>query len=158
MAESITAPVKKRRFKLVDGKIVSTKTPSPQKKVESPPPTNKEKKRNSRVQLFHKILEQLSQAYPQAFDMKARRPLMVGVKEALAEWASEQNIEMKDLGYALGYYTNGIAYLKAILKQDQRVNLQGEPVSEVTKEHKTHAKEKLKNILTKKDKHKKEQK
>ena len=107
MTEVITAPAKKRRFKLVDGKIVSTKRPSPQKKVEPPVPASKTKKGNPRVQLSYKILEQLSQAYPQSFDMKARKPLMVGVKEALAEWARGQSIEMKDLGYALGYYTNG---------------------------------------------------
>ncbi len=80
MTEAIATPVKKRRFKIVDGKIVSANTASPQKKVESPPSVNKEKKRNSRVQLSHKILEQLSQAYPQSFDMKVRMPLMIGVK------------------------------------------------------------------------------
>ena len=99
MTEAIATPVKKRRFKIVDGKIVSANAASPQKKVESPPPASKIKKPNPRVQLSHKILEQLSQAYPQSFDMKVRKPLMVGVKEALVEWASEQSIDMKDLGF-----------------------------------------------------------
>lgn len=151
MADVSTNPVKKRRFTIIDDKIVKAKLPSTQKQVQLPA-LKTSKKKNPRDQLSRNILQQLSKAYPQAFNLKVRKPLIVGVKEALLDWANEQAIDIKDLSYALGYYVRGASYLRAVLKYDQRVNLQGEPVGEITKEHKVNAKEMLEHLLAKRKK------
>lgn len=90
------------------------------------------------------VLNILAERYPAAFHADGRRvkPLAVGVLQELRAARQGENplpVSVHELRRALRYYTQGAAYLRALLRGEARINLQGEAVGEVTEEQKQHA-------------------
>ena len=80
--------------------------------------------------------------YPKVF--LGFRPLKIGIFDDLV--AAHPELDTKDLQSFIIYHTNSLGYVKSILKGTHRVDLQGVETSELTKDDKIHAKEKLKRI------------
>ena len=77
--------------------------------------------------------------YPSIFNAKNPTPLEERkVKKALHKFLPE-NVSKIDLKYALKWYSFRMNYLQAILKQTHRINLNGEPVTEITDEDRIEA-------------------
>jgi ProP effector len=101
---------------------------------------------NERRQKYIDILLCLHQTFPDCFinisDPKLRhtyKPVKVGIHRDLFEWQAQQNsltlaCSKKQIREAMKYYTHTPGYMKAIIQGLPRVNLQGNPVENVTAE------------------------
>lgn len=72
---------------------------------------------------------------------KEYQPLAVGIDKQLI--AAIPDIDRKVMRIALSMHTQSSRYLKMMKKAESRLDLQGQPVAEVTKEHRAHAKQVL---------------
>ena len=88
--------------------------------------------------------EWLFKQYPSTFRVHSPIPLALGTSKELTSQLPE-GIGRNDFKSAMSWYCGRKDYLKAILKNTQRINLQGELVGEVTELDKTSAKERLDN-------------
>ena len=95
--------------------------------------------------------EWLFKQYPSTFRVHSPIPLALGTSKELTSQLPE-GIGKNDFKSAMSWYCGRKDYLKAILKNTQRINLQGELVGEVTEFDKTSAKERLDNKDKKKTK------
>lgn len=100
------------------------------------------------------LVSHLARVYPKAFSTDGRkvRPLAVGIlKELQAARAGEEGhgLSMQELRRALRFYTQGAAYHRAVARGEARINLQGEPVGEVSEEQKAHAEARLAELAPK---------
>jgi sRNA-binding protein len=95
--------------------------------------------------------EWLFKQYPSTFRVHNPIPLALGTSKELIAQLPE-SISKNDFKSAMSWYCGRKDYLKAILKNTQRINLQGELVGEVTEFDKTSAKERLDNKDKKKTK------
>lgn len=107
-----------------------------------------ETKPESREQKNYRILSWLYAKFPNIINRKNPKPLMVGVAKVLGEHLPE-DIAFDDLKIALRAYYKSQAYMRAILIEPHRVNLQGEAVSDVTFVEKKSAKDSLERIQIK---------
>ena len=98
--------------------------------------------------------EWLFKAYPSTFRVHNPIPLALGTSKELTSQLPE-GISRNDFKSAMSWYCGRRDYLKAILKNTQRINLQGELVGEVTEFDKTSAQERLDNKGKKKTEPKK---
>ncbi len=80
--------------------------------------------------------------YHDIFNPRKPRPLMVGIAKVLEEHLPE-GITREDLKIALRSHYKMQNYMRAVLVESHRVNLQGEPVSEIPFEEKKTVKESL---------------
>jgi sRNA-binding protein len=80
--------------------------------------------------------------YHDIFNPRKPRPLMVGIAKVLEEHLPE-GITLEDLKIALRSHYKMQNYMRAVLVESHRVNLQGEPVSEIPFEEKKIVKESL---------------
>lgn len=77
----------------------------------------------------------LQAAFPHAFpaDDAALRPLAIGIREALQDWAQTQpDLHAPALRDALARHCHRPAYRRILLAGTPRINLHGEPVGAVT--------------------------
>jgi sRNA-binding protein len=107
-----------------------------------------ETKPESREQKNYRILSWLYAKFPNIINRKNPKPLMVGVAKVLGEHLPE-DIAFDDLKIALRAYYKSQAYMRAMLIEPHRVNLQGEAVSDVTFVEKKSAKDSLERIQIK---------
>ena len=96
-------------------------------------------RRQQRYQEARGLLEFLCEAHPNCFNFKFRKPLKVGIDKDILLRYSEKISNKAVLANALKIYTLNIRYWKAILSQDNRINLEGEVDGVVTQEQKLHA-------------------
>ncbi len=96
----------------------------------------------------------LFKVYPAVFLVHDPIPLALGTSKELIGQLPE-SISKNDLKLAMSWYCGRTSYLQAILKNTQRINLQGELVSEITESEKSFAQERLDNKGKKKTKPKK---
>lgn len=75
------------------------------------------------------------------------RPLAIGVDKQLL--AARPELDRKLLRLALRTHTASVRYLKAVEKGRQRFDLDGNPVAELSEEHRTHAAETLRERFRK---------
>jgi ProP effector len=75
------------------------------------------------------------------------RPLAIGVDKQLL--AARPELDRKLLRLALRTHTASVRYLKAVEKGSQRFDLDGNPVAELSEEHRTHAAETLRERFRK---------
>src|SRR5260221_5371694 len=61
---------------------------------------------------------------------EAKPPLMIGIRKVIAERCPD--ITDRDIGYALFDYTSGRTYLQSFVEGTWRIDLDGNPVSELT--------------------------
>jgi sRNA-binding protein len=98
--------------------------------------------------------EWLFKQYPAVFRVHNPIPLALGTSKELIAQLPE-SISRNDFKSAMSWYCGRKDYLKAILKNTQRINLQGELVGEITELDKTSAQERLDNKGKKKTESKK---
>lgn len=87
-----------------------------------------------------KILESLCIDYPNAFfppDSSHTKPLKVGIFWNL--YRERKDIGGRVLGIILDEYTSKDRYLRALVSQPHRVDLQGNPSGDVTDDHRQFA-------------------
>ncbi|ENO90034.1 ProQ/FINO family protein [Thauera linaloolentis] len=85
------------------------------------------------------LLQSLQKAFPAFRDCK---PLALKIDASIVE--RMPGIDRKSLRAALRMYTASTRYLKAVERSQQRFDLDGQPVGEVTDEQRTHASTTLK--------------
>lgn len=100
--------------------------------------------------------EWLFKEYPSTFRVHSPIPLALGTSKELIAQLPE-SISRNDFKSAMSWYCGRKDYLKAILKNTQRINLQGELIGEITELDKTSAQERLDNKGKKKTEPKKVQ-
>lgn len=103
--------------------------------------------------LRDKVLPTLSllrERFPAAFlpEDESPLPLQVGILQELFDKAND--VSRRRLRWAVYYYANNIRYQQALIHGDSRYDLNGQPVGEVTAEHREAAKLKLKELQPKK--------
>jgi sRNA-binding protein len=86
---------------------------------------------------------ELMAAYPKTFFIKnkKRKPLMIGIFDLIIE--ALPHISQKCLRKALGCYCFNNGYLRSFAKHTHRIDLDGEPVMEISPEDKIHAEQTL---------------
>ncbi|MDF2940319.1 MAG: chaperone ProQ [Gammaproteobacteria bacterium] len=96
-------------------------------------------RRQQRYQEARLLLEFLCETYPNCFNFKFRKPLKVGIDKDISAKHPDKTSNRAVLANALKIYTLNIRYWKAIISQENRVNLEGEVDGVVTEEQKLHA-------------------
>ena len=89
----------------------------------------------------------LTERFPKAFpaNPKAIRPLKIGIDQDIRQACPEINAKL--LRQVLGGHTHRLAYLKALARGGERIDLGGNPVAAITAEACAQAKERLKERL-----------
>ncbi|WP_133130683.1 ProQ/FinO family protein [Legionella yabuuchiae] len=112
-----------------------------------------QKQKNSSKQARLQALRWLAGRFPKAFDNNVQiRPLKKGILNDLMEYADEAKhagISKSKLREALVVFARRIDYLTAVKAREMRVNLQGEPVEEVTVDEAEKAAAKIKRRVEK---------
>lgn len=89
----------------------------------------------------------LQQTYPQCFSSQDPKPLKLKIEADLfAELPSDQNLSKVKIRQALNYHTKSIAYLKSLIHNTHRYDLQGHAVEEIYPAHKAWAQERLEKV------------
>ncbi|MDF2690570.1 MAG: ProQ activator of osmoprotectant transporter ProP [Gammaproteobacteria bacterium] len=96
-------------------------------------------RRQQRYQEAKALLAFLCEAHPQCFNFKFRKPLKVGIDKDILAKHPEKAANKAVLANALKIYTLNIRYWKAIINQEDRIDLEGNPDGKVTAEQKAHA-------------------
>ena len=93
------------------------------------------------------VIAQLAEAWPAAFFRNARevKPLAIGVlKQILANRPeSLQGLNSKAIRRGVKFYTNSIAYHRAMLTASHRINLDGSQSDEITEDMREYAQQQL---------------
>jgi ProP effector len=103
-----------------------------------------EEARKKRYEVAIGILKSLEQLFPNCFSQTEPKPLKVHIEADLFALESVAALGTKTaVRNALKLYTIHINYLKATLTQDDRIDLEGNPVEKIEQKHKTYAQEQL---------------
>ena len=117
--------------------------------TENRQPLNKRQRKSKKNR--RRWLERLTETWPQVFDLKAPRPLAVGIIDAImAELNRAGAGGYGAARYALKGYTSNIRYIRALAAGGPRYNLHGEPEGIVTAEQQQRAAETLR-VMTEKN-------
>jgi sRNA-binding protein len=113
-----------------------------------------EEARKKRYEVAIGILKSLEQLFPKCFSQTEPKPLKVHIEQDLFALESVLALGTKTaLRNALKLYTIHTNYLKAVIEQEDRYDLEGNPVEKVEQKHKEYAKEQLdKRLKDKKNK------
>jgi len=114
--------------------------------------TPKAKSKNRAANLA--ALQQLSEAYPNAFDRKNVRPLKIGIQDDLI---ADEKVAKNKIKRALASYVRSLNYLRSLQEGADRIDINGESAGKVTAEEAQHAKGKLKEINQARREQKREQ-
>ncbi|MDO8954328.1 MAG: ProQ/FINO family protein [Gammaproteobacteria bacterium] len=105
-------------------------------------------RRQQRYQDAKDFLNFLCETHPLCFNLKFRKPLKVGIDKDILAKHPDKITHKASLTGALKIYTLNIRYWKAIITQDSRVDLDGNPAGDVTPEQKSHANEPYQRALS----------
>jgi ProP effector len=113
-----------------------------------------EEAKKKRYQVAIGILKSLEQLFPSCFSQTDPKPLKLHIENDLFALESVLALGTKTaLRNALKLYTIHTNYLKATLTQEDRIDLEGNPVEKIEQNHKDYAQEKLdKRLKAKKNK------
>lgn len=91
------------------------------------------------------VLAFLAESFPACFTIQgAAKPLKIGIFQDLAErLENEEKVSKTLLRSSLRHYTNSWRYLQSIKEGQQRVDLDGNDVALIEKDHAEHAKKQL---------------
>lgn len=92
-------------------------------------------------------MEWLLKEYPKAFNFKNKIPLKIRILLDLLK-VRPDHIVRKDLQTAIYFYTSRFSYLRAVVSEDHRIDLNGDKAGEVKESHKLYSQ----SILDKKEK------
>ena len=86
------------------------------------------------------IIVELAKRYPKAFfiEPKQRKPLVIGIfKQIIDEVLSLiPSVSKKSVRKAMAFYCSDFDYLKALQRETHRIDLNGEPIQEISPKHK----------------------
>ena len=104
-----------------------------------------------RRESIHKAIAALCEKFPKAFVASGpAKPLKIGIINDIKERINEfDDISLSKLRSAVRIYTFSLNYLKSIKEGAKRVDLDGNEVSEVTKEHADYSLEQIKAVTAK---------
>ena len=91
------------------------------------------------------VTDWLCVEYPNLFDIENPKPLAIGVGTVLQK-KLPKHIDRKDYGLVIAWYCKKKRYLRAVISQQYRYDLNGEIAAEITEEEKIKAKELLEQI------------
>jgi ProP effector len=91
------------------------------------------------------VLAFLAESFPACFSIQGpAKPLKIGIFQDLAErLENEERVSKTLLRSSLRHYTNSWRYLQSIKEDQQRVDLDGNDVAVIEKDHADHAKKQL---------------
>lgn len=91
------------------------------------------------------VLAFLAESFPTCFSIQGQaKPLKIGIFQDLAEkLENEERVSKTLLRSSLRHYTNSWRYLQSIVEGQQRVDLDGNEVAVIEKDHAEHAKKQL---------------
>ncbi|MGM0481308.1 MAG: RNA chaperone ProQ [Pseudomonadota bacterium] len=97
------------------------------------------------------VIAYLAEQFPACFSVKGdAKPLKIGIFDDLAKRLDDDPMVSKTrLRTALRHYTNSWRYLYSVKQGQQRVDLDGNDVEQVTEEHQQHAEQSLKESKAK---------
>jgi len=90
-------------------------------------------------------IDWLTSTYPQCFNSQIPKPLKIGIDQDIlshGKWPYSKNF----LREILAFYTGSLFYQRALLKENNRVSLEGHAIEEVTDHQRAIAKERLRMI------------
>lgn len=95
------------------------------------------------------LLERLIRDFPNCFSLEDPRPLKQKIHADIqnhfgAEFSKRQ---LKDLRGCLHRYTNSKQYHQSMLVASHRIDLNGNPVEEISQEHREHSKQRLSRFV-----------
>lgn len=99
------------------------------------------KLKNKSFEVFMITKAWLEKTFPNTFNFKVPKPLKEGIQCDLLNFPSP--LSKRQLRRGIGSYVNSKAYLKAIVNQKWRYDLNGKQVEEVLEGHKTYARKRL---------------
>ena len=103
-----------------------------------------EEARQKRYDNAIQILKALEKIFPNCFNQKAPKPFKLHIEQDLFALESILALGTKTaLRNALTLYTIQPAYLTAVIEQEDRYDLDGNPVEKIEQNHKDYAQEKL---------------
>lgn len=107
-----------------------------------------EEARKKRYDDAIQILKALEELFPKCFNQTEPKPLKLHIEQDLFALESVLALGTKTaLRNALKLYTIHPPYLKAVLEQEDRYDLEGNPVEKIEQKHKEYAQEKLEKRL-----------
>ena len=105
-----------------------------------------------RRESIQKAIAVLCEKFPKAFSLQQEeiRPLKIGIINDLKDRIADlDGVSLSKIRAAVRKYTYSIQYLDAVKEGTKRVDLDGNEVSEVTKEHEDYSQEQKKLVLEK---------
>ncbi|MGH1463154.1 MAG: ProQ/FINO family protein [Neptuniibacter sp.] len=99
-------------------------------------------------------LQLLMEAYPKTFDRSNVRPLKIGIQEDLI---ADEKVSKNKIKRALASYVRSLNYYRSLREGVDRIDINGDPEGQVTKEESEYAKQKLKEINKARQEKRKEQ-
>lgn len=95
------------------------------------------------------LLERLIQNFPNCFSLEDPKPLKQKIHADIQSHFGEElsNHQFKDLRGCLHRYTNSKQYHQSMLVASHRSNLNGNPVEEISQEHREHSKQRLSRFV-----------
>ena len=131
--------IKKEENKYIDNKKCTTTSDKQQPKALSHQLVDKDKPQLIKTR---NTIGWLCDRFPDCFNYKNIRPLKQLIhKDIISSLSPEDEVTKMDIMRALTCYTRHGAYLKSIIAQDHRIDLQGQPAGDVEESHKTYAME-----------------
>lgn len=95
------------------------------------------------------LIKELSELFPNAIAVTKEdvKPLMIGVFQSVMQ-KTDSRYDKLTLRKVFAYYCRSLDYLNATVQQTHRVDLDGNPVQEITEQHKEIARQKIKIVKT----------
>ena len=106
-----------------------------------------QREQQARRQKFRKTLTWLQKTFPDCFNADQPKPLKIRIELDLFEKITEHpEFSRLNMRKALAYYTSRLKYHESFLTQTHRVDLNGNPVDEITDPQRAHAQEAINAI------------
>lgn len=125
----------------------------PQKKLHPRTEILNQKDKNSSKLARLQAIRWLSKKFPQAFDNSQRiRPLKVGIMNDILQYvdeAADNGISKSKLREAVVVYTRRVDYLICLKAREMRIDLEGNPTTQVTEEEAENAASKVRKRVEK---------
>ena len=94
-----------------------------------------------KVSELGKTVKFLYKKYPELFRKERDKPLKCGIEQDLFQDLKESTIPHKLIKKALRHYVYSFPYMKALAEATKRYDLEGQPVEDLTSEHRDFAKQ-----------------
>lgn len=118
-----------------------------QEKTESDQKDQKQEESKQSYEKFKQALEWLLSTFPKCFNYKNPRPLKRLIeRDIYPHLPKDGSLSKISIRSAIIYYVNNVAYLSSILGSQNRIDLYGNFVMEVTNDEKEHTQQKLNSL------------